>query len=125
MANPAPLYPTASLLSNWSDRDWQRAEGVQLDRLERMQRLVLRTYQHAYEIFVRCGASGDVLVRGGRMFQNFTEATLVGSSMGGGFVRQFGVYVGLRVEFNIDGETIVTAPIFSVSISPLELTATA
>ena len=121
----APLYPTAAILSTWSDQNWQHADGVQLDRLERMQRLIVRTYQHAYEIFVRCGASGDVLVRGGRMFQDFTEATLVGSSMGGGFLKQFGVYVGLRVEFNIDGETVLTAPIFSVSICPTQFSATA
>ena len=98
---------------------------MQLDQLERMQRLIVRTYQHAYEIFVRCGASGDVLVRGGRMFQDFTEATLVGSSMGGGVLKQFGVYVGLRVEFNIDGETVLTAPIFRVSICPIKFSATA
>jgi hypothetical protein len=87
-----------------------------------MQRIVVRTYQHAYEIFVRSGASGDVLVRGGRFFQEFTEARLVGSSLGGSFLKQFGIYVGFRLEFNVDGETILTAPIFSISISPVERT---
>ena len=125
MTDQDALYPSAATLSAWSDRDWKRADGVQLDQLERMQRLVVRTYLHAYEIFVRRGASGDVLVRGGRMFQDFTEATLVGSSMGGGFLKQFGVYVGLRVEFNIDGETVLTAPVFSVSICPIQFSATA
>ena len=125
MTDQDALYPSAATLSAWSDRDWKRADGVQLDQLERMQRLIVRTYQHAYEIFVRCGASGDVLVRGGRMFQDFTEATLVGSSMGGGVLKQFGVYVGLRVEFNIDGETVLTAPIFRVSICPIKFSATA
>ena len=82
-----------------------------------MQRLVVRTYQQAYEIFVRNGATGDVLVRGGRFFQEFTEATITGSSLGGAFLKQFGVYVGLRVEFNVGGETLLTAPIFSISIA--------
>ena len=50
-----------------------------------------------------------------------TEAKLVGSSLGGGFLKRFGVYVGLRLELNIDGETIVTAPIFSVAISPMPI----
>ena len=90
-----------------------------------MQRVVIRTYQHAYEIFVRCGATGDVLVRGGRFFQEFTEAKLVGSSLGGGFLKQFGVYVGLRLELNIDGETIVTAPVFSIAISSMQMPARA
>jgi hypothetical protein len=120
MGSPAPLYPSASILSTWSERDWQRADGVQLDRLEHMQRLVVRTHQHAYEIFVRCGATGDVLVRGGRFFQEFTEARLTGSSLGGGFLKQYGIYVGLRIEFNIEGETVVTAPIFSIEVQSLD-----
>ena len=90
-----------------------------------MQRVVVRTYQHAYEIFVRCGATGDVLVRGGRFFQEFTEAKLVGSSLGGGFLKQLGIYVGLRLELNIDGETIVTAPVFSIAISSMPMPASA
>jgi hypothetical protein len=125
MSSGPHLYPSASILSTWSERDWRRADGIQLERLEHMQRVVVRTYQHAYEMFVRCGATGDVLVRGGRFFQEFTEAKLVGSSLGGGFLKQFGIYVGLRLEFNVDGETIVTAPIFSIAICPMELAASA
>jgi hypothetical protein len=125
MSSGAPLYPSAALLSTWSERDWRRADGIQLERLEHMQRIIVRTYQHAYEIFVCRGGPGDVLVRGGRFFQEFTEARLVGSSLGGGILKQYGIYVGLRLEFNIDGETILTAPIFSISISPMELAASA
>lgn len=125
MSFPAPLYPSAAILSTWTERDWRRADGIQLERLEHMQRIVVRTYQHAYEIFVRGGATGDVLVRGGRFFQEFTEAKLVGSSLGGGFLKQFGIYVGLRLEFNVDGETVLTSPIFSISICSQPLAASA
>ena len=121
MGCEATLYPSASILSTWSERDWHRADGIQLEGLEHMQRIVVRTYEHAYEIFVCRGPMGDVLVRGGRFFQEFTEAKLVGSSLGGGFLKQCGIYVGLRVEFNVDGETILTAPIFSISICPMTL----
>lgn len=82
-----------------------------------MQRLVLRTYHHQYEIFVRSGACGDVLVRGGHFFQEFTGATHVGSWLGAGFIKRFGIYVGLRAEFNISGETVMTAPVVSISTS--------
>jgi hypothetical protein len=125
VANSNALYPSTSILSNWSERDWRRSEGVQLETLQPMQRIVLRTHQHAYEIFVRSGPTGDVLVRGGRFFQEFTEAKITGSSLGGGFLKQYGMYVGLRVEFNVNGETLLTAPVFGISISPMELTATA
>jgi len=97
MSGAASLYPVESVLSTWSERDWRQHEGVQLDNLLPMQRVVLRTYQHAYEIFVRCGATGEVFVRGGRLFQDFTAAKLTGSSLGGGFLKQFGIYVGLRI----------------------------
>ena len=122
MSTSASLYPSASILTTWSERDWRRADGMQLERLEHMQRLVVRTYQHAYEMFVRCGPTGEVLVRGGRFFQEFTEAKLVGSSLGGGFLKQLGIYVGLRIELNVNGETVLTAPIFSISICPTEVT---
>ena len=104
------------MLSAWTDRDWRAAEGIQLDTLAHMQRLIARTYGHAYEIFVRCGETGDVLVRGGRLFQEFTHARLIGSSLGGSFLKQLGIYVGLRLEFNVDGETLLTAPILSISV---------
>ena len=87
-----------------------------METLPHMQRIILRTHQQTYEIFVRSGATGDVLVRGGRFFQEFTEARLTGSSLGGGFLKQYGVYVGLRTEFSVNGETLITAPVFSLSI---------
>jgi hypothetical protein len=116
MASRTTLVPSGAILSAWSDRDWCAAEGVQLDRLDHMQRLVVRTFQHAYEIFVHCGPSGEVLVRGGRFFQEFTQAKLTGSSLGGGFLKQLGIYVGLRLEFNLNGETIITAPVLSLAV---------
>lgn len=88
-----------------------------------MQRVIVRTYNSVYEIFVRGSSPGNVLVRGGRFFQEFTEAHLSGSSLGGGFLKQYGIYVGLRLEFNRDGETIITSPILSISLSPLSLIA--
>jgi hypothetical protein len=125
VAGSLSLYPSAALLSSWSERDWSRADGVQVETLEHMQRLIVRTHNSVYEIFVRGSAPGDVLVRGGRFFQDFTDAHLTGSSLGSGFLKQYGIYVGLQLEFNVDGETIITSPILSISISPLSLTASA
>jgi hypothetical protein len=116
MTQPSALYPSSAILSSWSERDWDRADGVQLNALAHMQRVIVRTYQQTYEMFVRSGTTGEVLVRGGRFFQEFTDAKLTGSSLGGGFLKQYGIYVGLRLEFNVDGETLVTAPIFSISV---------
>jgi hypothetical protein len=124
MSGSASLYPSASILSTWADHDWNRADGVQLDTLEHMQRIVVRTYNSVYEIFIRGGSTGNVLVRGGRFFQEFTDAHLSGSSLGGSFLKQYGIYVGLRIEFNVQGETIITSPILNISVSSLSPVAT-
>jgi hypothetical protein len=118
MDSTATFVPSGAILEAWSDRDWQNADGVQLNMLEDMQRLVVRTYYSVYEIFVRSGATGDVLVRGGRFFQEFTDVKLTGSSLGGSFLKQFGIYVGLRLEFFVDGETVLTSPVLSLALDP-------
>ena len=124
MSVTTSFYPSSANLSNWSERDWSRANGVQLETLEHMQQVIVRTYNSVYEIFVRGGSPGSIFVRGGRFFQKFTEAHLAGSSLGGSFLKQYGIYVGLRLEFNVDGETVITSPIFSISVSSLSPVAT-
>ena len=116
MDSTATFVPSGAILGTWSDRDWQKADGVQVDLLEDMQRLIVRTYYSVYEIFVRSAATGHVLVRGGRFFQEFTDVRLTGSSLGGSFLKQFGIYVGLRLEFYVDGETVLTSPVLSVAL---------
>ena len=120
MDSTATFIPSGAILGSWSDRDWQKADGVQVDSLEHMQRLLVRTYYSVYEIFVRSGAAGQVFVRGGRFFQEFTPAKLTGSSLGGSFLKQFGIYVGLRLEFYVDGETVLTSPVLSVAVEDQE-----
>jgi hypothetical protein len=122
MDSTATFIPSGAILGTWSDRDWEKADGVQVDTLEDMQRLIVRTYYSVYEIFVRSGPTGHVLVRGGRFFQEFTAAKLTGSSLGGSFLKQFGIYVGLRLEFYLDGETVLTSPVLSVSIESCPIT---
>src|ERR1700730_4450587 len=87
--NSSPTrVPAAAILSNWTDHNWQTCEGVQLETLEGMDRLLVRTWNSLYEIIVQTERSGDVLVRGGRFFQEFTRAHLAGSSLGGSFLKQ-------------------------------------
>jgi hypothetical protein len=73
-------------------------------------------------MFVTHPWEGGVLIRGGRFFQKFTEARLVGSTLGGSFLKQRGIYVGMRLEINVGGETILTSPVFSLSVSSGDLT---
>jgi hypothetical protein len=115
----AQMVPSTAILTNWVEHNWDRCDGVQVETLNGMDRVLVRTFNSTYEIIVGAGR-GNVLVRGGRFFQEFTRAHLAGSSLGGSFLKQLGIYVGLRMEIVVDGETILTSPVTAISVCPLE-----
>ena len=89
------------------------------DTREDLDRILVRTRNSVYELIVQCGSRGEVLVRGGAFFLEFTDVHLAGSSFGGSFLKRLGIYVGLRMELFHDGRTIVTSPVKAISVSPL------
>lgn len=114
------LVPTNSILSTWSNHDWNQDSGVQIETLRDMDRILVRTYNSVYELIVRSGTHGDVMIRGGKFFPAFTRILLSGSSLGGSFLKRLGIYVGFRMELFLDGETIITSPVTAISVCPLE-----
>jgi hypothetical protein len=90
--------PRGALLSAWTDADWSEG-GVQIDRLEELTTLAVKTARSLYEITVLNGNSGEVLVRGGEYFPQWTAAVLSGSSFGGSILKCRGIYIGMRMEF--------------------------
>lgn len=114
------LVPANSILSTWSNHDWGQDSGVQVDTLRDMDRILVRTYNSVYELIVRSGTQGEVLIRGGKFFPAFTRILLSGSSLGGSFLKRLGIYVGFRMELFLDGETIITSPVTAISVCPLE-----
>ena len=59
---------------------------------------------------------GDVLITGGRFFPTPTRARLNGCSLGGSCLKWRGLYCGFRVELQLDGETIITTRVKSISV---------
>jgi hypothetical protein len=118
MSASSSLVPATAILSNWTEQDWDRRDGVQVDALDVMDRVLVRTFNSTYEIVVQTGQRGEALVRGGRFFQEFTRVHIAGSSLGGSFLKQLGIYVGLRMELLVDGETILTSPVTAISVRP-------
>ena len=106
--------PAGALLDNWSDDPWMN--GVQVDRMEDMEKLVIRTRNSLYEITVIDGRSGEIFVRGGQFFPELTRARLAGATLGGSFCKMRGIYAGFRMEFNADGERTVTTPVESIAV---------
>jgi len=102
------------MLDTWSDDLW--SNGVQIDRLEEMEKLFVETANSTYEITVIDGPSGEIMVRGGRYFPELTPARLTGATLGGSFCKMRGIYTGFRMEINANGQRTVTTPVKSIGI---------
>ena len=88
--------PRAALLDAWSDYAWDN--GIQIETMQELETLAVRTKNSIYEITILCGRTGEVLVRGGKFFPKRTPALLAGSTFGGSILRMGGIYVGMRME---------------------------
>src|SRR6266568_4277958 len=102
-----------ALLDTWSSHTW--TDGVQIETLEDMATLTIQTENSIYEITVICGRTGDILVRGGHFFPEFTAARLAGSSLGGSFLKLRGIYVGFNLEFRAGERAIITSQVQSIA----------
>jgi hypothetical protein len=103
----------AAILDNWSDDPW--SDGVQIDEMEDLAKLAVRTRNSLYEITIIEGRSGEIMVRGGRFFEELTPARLSGATLGGCFCKMRGIYVGFRMEINENGQRTVTSPVESIT----------
>lgn len=107
------LVPAGALLDTWSAHAW--SDGVMVDRLSALDRLLIRTRHSDYEIVIMSPENADVLVRGGAYFPVFTRAKVAGSSLGGSFLKVHGIYVGFRMELSDGARMIVTSPVEAVA----------
>ena len=107
--------PASAVLSAWQEHVWR--DGLALDRLSSLDRLIVETCHSTYEIVIR-GASDDVLVRGGAFFREFTAARLAGSSLGGSFLKLRSVHVGFCSELALERRVIVTSPVRRITLVP-------
>lgn len=103
-------------LDFWTQRAWD--DGVQVDQLRALDRLRVRTRNSIYDIII--GESGDVLVRGGKFFPEYTRAVVLGSSMGGAFLKLGGIYRGFSMEIMFGGKRIVTSTVEAVLSGPAD-----
>jgi hypothetical protein len=81
-----------------------------------MEKLTIRTENSTYEITVICGRTGEILIRGGRFFPEFTPARLAGSSLGGSFLKLRGIYVGFSLEVHFDKRLIITSRVRKLAV---------
>src|SRR5687767_3326847 len=105
------LRPEAQLES-WVDRPW--TDGVQIDTLRDLDVLFVKTMNTVYHITVVSARTGEAIVRGGKYFPEPTRAVILGSSLGGAFLKLRGIYCGFALEVYAIGTRIVTSSVQSV-----------
>lgn len=118
MDNKPVSCSAGALLDTWSNHDW--TDGIQVDTMNDLDTLTVRTENSIYEITVIAPRTGDILVRGGRFFPEFTPAHLAGSSLGGSFLKLRGIYVGFSMEIHFDHRSIITSRVRTIyAIGPV------
>lgn len=110
----------AASLDSWLAADW--SQGVHLPALDEFQQVNVCTQNTLYEIIV-INHCGDVRIRGGRFFPEWTAARLAGSTAGGSCLKRLGINIGLRMELEVDRRRIVTSPVCSISVLERALSA--
>src|ERR1700719_3660223 len=106
--------PAGGVLDNWSGDPWKN--GVQVDRMEDMEKLLIRTRNSVYEIIIIDGRRGEILICGGQYFPELTPARLAGATLGGSFCKMRGIYTGFRMEICASGQRTVTTPVESIAV---------
>jgi hypothetical protein len=104
--------PAASL-DSWLARDWSQA--VSVATLDEFQQIHVCTQNTLYELIV-VNARGEVRVRGGRYFPDWTAARLAGCTSGGSFLKRLTISLGLQMEIECDGRRIVTSPVRTIAL---------
>ena len=110
---PGAMVAPEATLERWAAKTWK--EGVQINELQELDIVSVETAHHVYEITIINPSTGEVLIRGGELFPQRTEAQVLGASMGHSFLKLLGIYVGLRMEFKAGGRRFITSPVRSVN----------
>jgi predicted alpha/beta-fold hydrolase len=102
------------VLDTWSAEKW--TNGLQIDELDQLETLSVETMNHTYEITIINPATAEVMVRGGDFFPERTLAQFSGASFGGSFLKRYGIYAGLKMEFRAGGKRIITSPVRRIGL---------
>ena len=105
------LQPAAHL-DSWVERPW--TDGVQVDALRDLDVLFVKTMNTIYHITVVTARTGEAIVRGGKYFPEPTRAVILGSSLGGAFLKLRGIYCGFALEVYAIRTRIVTTSVQSL-----------
>jgi hypothetical protein len=116
-SSQAPTSQTilaGATLDFWSHQPW--TNGVQIEQMDEMQKVLVRTRNSLYEITVMDGWRGEIVVRGGQFFSRGTLAWLAGATFGGSILKLRGIYIGLQMEINTDDGPLLTTRVRMIAV---------
>lgn len=111
------LLLRGELLDQWLAHSWD--DGVRPDQLESLELLRVQTRNSSYDLAILSGCSGQVLVRGGRYFPEWTPVYFLGCSLGGALLKRHSLHTGLRMEFGWGGRRVITSPVCAIRAIPV------
>ena len=97
------------------DLSVEHDDALSLESCSELEWIVVKTRGSVYDVIVLAGDTGDVMVRGGRLFPEFRRGIIAGSVFGGSAVKLRSICVGLQLELHVDGKSFVTSPIQTIS----------
>jgi hypothetical protein len=106
--------PVGAILDTWSNAPW--TNGVQIEHLEDMQKLFVKTKNSLYEITIIDRWTGDILVRGGQFFPELTPACLSGATLWGSFLKMRGIYIDFAMEINAGDQRFLTTRVREIAV---------
>jgi hypothetical protein len=105
IVDPTPLPIAAPTLERFVSAV-EASEGVALSRLAPIDQLRVRTRNSVYEITILGG--GQVMVRGGSFFPDWSATSLSGSTLAGSSLKMDWIGRGFSMEFLHHGHRITT-----------------
>jgi len=113
-ARTSQKLPAAATLDFWSSEPW--TNGVQIEQMDEMQKVLVRTRNSLYEITVMDGWKGKIVIRGGQFFPHATPAWLAGATFGGSILKLRGIYIGLQMEIHFQEGPLLTTRVKMIAV---------
>jgi len=113
-ARRSQTIPAGATLDFWSHEPW--TNGVQIEQMDEMQKVLVRTRNSLYEITVMDGWRGEIVVRGGQFFPHATPAWLAGATFGGSILKLRGIYISLQMEIHVEDGPLLTTRVKMIAV---------
>jgi hypothetical protein len=92
-------------------------DGIDIHHLEPGTTLVVHTRHSMYRLTVVDGREEQVLIHGGRLFNEPTAARLCGATAGGSALKTGWVGLGLQLELSVSGVPVRTSLVRSIELN--------